>query len=193
MTFLKQGISMYSRNSFLLLLLIFPTFVRADGVVSGPDVDKKVPSLPVYDGTGSNKEKDVDYAAERKDKLTVYIFIQADKWDRPMARFLKKLDQAIAKDNEDAYLVAVWLTNDPDKTKDYLPIAQRSLQFQATALTCFTGDKTGPKDWNINADAHLTTTIATKGKVVSCSGFKSINETDVPAIMEAVKKALAKK
>jgi hypothetical protein len=184
---------MYSCYSLLSYLLIIPTFVWADDVVSGPDLDKKVPPLPVYDGTGSYKEKEVDYAAERKDKPTVYVFIQANKWDRPMARFLKKFDEAVAKEIEDAYMVAVWLTDNPDKTKDYLPIGQRSLQFQSTALTCFTGEKSGPKDWNINADAHLTAVIATKGKVVTCSGFKSINETDVPAMMEALKKALDKK
>ena len=52
-----------------------------------------MPPLKVFDATGSYKDQEVDYTAERKDQPTIYIFIQADRWDRPMARFLKKLDE----------------------------------------------------------------------------------------------------
>jgi hypothetical protein len=89
--------------------------------------------------------------------------------------------------------VAVWLTDYPDKTKEYLPLAQQSLRFQKTALTCFTGEKAGPKDWNINSDAHVTAVVTTKGKVASTFGYRSINETDAPAVLDAYKKALKKK
>ena len=108
-------------------------------VDSGPESGKKVPALKVFDATGANQDKEVDYVAECKDKPTVYVFVQADKWDRPMARFLRKLDESVRKESDDAYVVAVWLTDDADKTKTYLPRAQQSLKFQNTALTCFSG------------------------------------------------------
>ena len=152
-----------------------------------------MPPLKVFDATGPNKGKEVDYAAERKQKPTIYIFIQAEKWDRPMARFLRELDGALQKQNEDSSVVAVWLTDNPDKTKEYLPVAQQSLQYQKTALTCFTGEKAGPKDWNINALAHLTAVVTTKGKVASTFGYRSINETDAPAVQNAYTKALKDK
>src|SRR6266404_2792185 len=136
--------------------LFIPSSAWAQDISSGPYQGKKVPPLKVFDATGPNKDKEVDYAAERKDKPTIYIFIQADKWDRPMARFLRKLDEALQKEEEDSSLVAVWLTENPEKTKEYLPVAQQSLKFQRTVLACFTGEKAGPKDWNINGDAHLT-------------------------------------
>ena len=135
----------------LLLSLVLVSSVRGQEVTSGPESGVKVPALKVFDATGPHKDKDVDYAAERKDKPTIFVFIQADKWDRPMARFLRKMDEVVQKE-KDVSVVAVWLTEDPDKTKTYLPLAQKSLQFGATALTCFTGEKTGPKDWNVNAD-----------------------------------------
>ena len=109
-----------------------------------------------------------------------------------MARFMKKLDEAIGKE-EGAYVVAVWLTEDSGKTKEYLPRAQMSLQFENTALACFTGDKEGPKDWTINADAHLTAIVAHQGKVAARFGFQSLNETNVPAVIDALKKASKKK
>jgi hypothetical protein len=175
----------------LIAVLLSASLTHAQDVASGPDAGKKVPALKVFDATGASKDKDVDYVAERKNKPTVYVFIQADKWTRPMARFLRKLDEALPKENEDAYLVAVWLTDNVEKTKAYLPIAQRSLQFQNTALTCFTGEKSGPNGWGINADAHLTAVVANKGRVAKAFGYQSINETDVPAVQEALKKALA--
>jgi hypothetical protein len=173
-----------------LALLLFAASAWAQDVVSGPTKGEKVPALMVFDATGTHKDKDVDYAADRKDKPTLYVFIQADKFSRPMNRFLKVLDGKVKEDlGEYAYIVAVWLTDKPDTAKEFLPRVQQSVQYETTALTCFTGDKTGPKDWNVNADAHLTAVVANKGKVVTNFGYNSINETDVPKVREALKKA----
>lgn len=174
--------------STVSLMLMITGIVRSQDVASGPERGKETPMLKVFDATGPNKEKDVDYTAERKEKPTIYIFVQADKFDRPMARFLKKLDEAVQGEKSDALVVVVWLTEDPNKTKEYLPRAQQSLQLGSTALTCFTGDKSGPGGWNVNADAHLTA-VVTNAKVAATFGYRSINDTDVPAVFEALKKA----
>lgn len=180
-----------SRFRLLLTLQAFAfiSLAWAQDVVSGPDQGKPVPPLKVFDATGPNQGKEVDFAAERKAKPTVFVVIHANKWDRPMARFLRKLDETLKKD-EDAGVVAVWLTETPDKTKEYLPLAQQSLKFEKTILTCFIGGRAGPQDWNINSDAHLTVVIANKGKVTSVLGYRSINDTDVPAVREAYQKAV---
>jgi hypothetical protein len=39
----------------------------------------------------------------------------------------------------------------------------------------------------------LTAVVANKGKVAAVFGYQSLNETDVPAVHEALMKALAKK
>jgi hypothetical protein len=171
------------------LLPAFPAW--AADLESGPEKGQAVPALKVQDVTGPNAGREIDVPAERKDKPTVYLFVVADKWDRPMARFLKGLDEAARKEGEDAAVVAVWLADDPGKAKEYLPVAQQSLQFQATALTCFTGGKAGPEGWGVNADAHLTAVVAGKGKVTAAFGHRSVNETDVPAVRDALKKARA--
>jgi hypothetical protein len=85
--------------------------------------------------------------------------------------------------------VAVWLTDDADKSKEYLPkIAQ---YFKGAVLSVF-GGTAGPKDWAINPDAHLTAVVAHKGKVVKSFGYVSLNETDVPAVVKTLKKAITK-
>jgi hypothetical protein len=169
-----------------------PSF--AQDIVSGPEKGKAVPALKVYDVTGAHKEKDIDYVAERKDKPTIYLLIRADKFDRPMNRFMKTLDDTIVKDFKDVYVVAVWLPEDVDKTKEFLPRVQQSVSYQQTALTCFTGNaKDGPKDWNINGDAHITAVLVNKQKVTATFGYNTINETDVKAVVTALKKMLEEK
>jgi hypothetical protein len=170
-----------------LVGLVAPAPAR--GVSSGPAVGEKVPALKVFDATGENADKEVDYAAQRKDKPTAYLFVRADKFDRPMNRFMKALDGAVRKDFPDTYVVAVWLTDDVVKTKELLPRVQQSVGYGATALTCYTGGAEGPKGWNVNADAHLTAVLANKGKVAVTFGYRSVNETDVSAVRDALRKA----
>jgi hypothetical protein len=155
-------------------------------VVSGPKEAEKVPALKVHAVTGDPKDKEVDYADLRKDKPTVYVFVSAKDFGRPMFRFLKKLDEDLG---QDGMVVAVWLTDDADKSKEYLP--KISQYFKGAALTVF-GKTEGPKDWAINTDAHLTAVVANKGKVVKSFGYQSLNETDVPAVLETLKKATKK-
>lgn len=172
------------------LFLACTTSAMAQDVSSGPDKNTKVPALKVFDATGLNKDKDVDYVTERKDKPTIYLLVRADKFDRPMNRFMKGLDAAVKQETEEAYIVAVWLTDDVDKAKERLPAVQESVQYQNTALTIFTSGKDGPKDWNANADAHLTVVLANKGKVAATFGYQSVNETDVKAVRTAFRKSL---
>ena len=171
-------------------LFLLAGVARAQDVSSGPESGTKVPELKVYDATGAHKEKDVDYSADRKDKPTVYLFINAEKFDRPMNRFMKTLDGAVKKDFEGAYVVAVWVGGDADKTKELLPRVQQSVQYEATALTLFAGDKEGPKGWGVNADVRLTAVVANKAKVTARFGYQSVNETDVPKVKEALEKAI---
>lgn len=171
--------------SVSLLALLASALARAD-VASGPTPAEKVPPLKVHAVTGDPKGKEVDYAEVRNDRPTVYVFVSAKEFDRPMFRFLKKLDEDLG---DRGLVVAVWLTDNVDQSKEYLPmIAQH---FQAAALTVF-GGTAGPPDWAINSDARLTAVVAHKGKVVKSFGYRSLNETDVPEVVEALKKALGK-
>jgi hypothetical protein len=183
------------RAWFLLAFvsLLLPVLTQAQDVVTGPEKGAKVPALKVFDATGAHQGQEADYTADRKDKPTVYLFVNAEKFDRPMNRFMKTLDGAIVKDFEGVYVVAVWLTKDADKTKEFLPRVQQSVGYEATALTVFAGAAEGAKGWNVNADAHLTAVVANKGKVAATFGYESLNETDVPKVKEALSKAMKEK
>jgi hypothetical protein len=179
---------MSMRMLSLMVLCGVTLAVRAD-VNSGPAAGEQLAALKVYAATGEHKEKELDYRAERKDKPTVYVFV--NQWDRPAARFLKVLDGEIRKDADDAAAVAVWLTDDADATKEYLPKAQQSLQLENTALALHAG-KNGPDGWGLNDLAHLTVVVARGGKASASIAFVSVNETDVPKVREALRKAVKK-
>jgi hypothetical protein len=146
-----------------------------------------VPVLKAVAATGDAAGKEVDYATERKERPTLFVFVQADRWDRPVARFLRALDQALAKDRNDVQIIAVWLTDDVAKAKDYLPKAQEALQLSLTTFAVYPGDKGGPAGWGINADAHVTAVVAQDQQVSASFGFRSVNETDAPPVLKQLK------
>ena len=170
---------------------LFCGLVAAIGpqVASGPEVGASPRPFQVAAITGDHSGETVDATTDRGAKATVYVFVQADKWDRPMARFLKTLDKELEADPKlsDVRTVAVWLGDDATKSKDYLPRAQLSLQLAKTDLTVFDGDRFGPVGWSISPEAHLTAVVVRDGKVAARFGHVSVNETDVPAVMKSLK------
>jgi hypothetical protein len=165
------------------VVIVGPSF--AD-VTSGPKAGEKIAPIKVHAVTGDSQGKDVDFAALQKDKPTVYVLVSAKEFDRPMFRYLKKLEEGLP---EKSLLIAVWLTDDADKSKEYLP--KISQYFKVATLAVFDGIA-GPKDWSINSDARLTAVVANKGKVVKSIAYVSLNETDVPEVIEALKNAMKK-
>ena len=90
-----------------------------------------------------------------------------------------------------AAIVAVWLGEKAfDKHKEYLPKFQMSLKLEKTSLATFDGETSGPNNWAVNSDVHLTVVLVNKGKVTKSFAFTSVNETDVKAVLEELKKAV---
>lgn len=155
-------------------------------VESGPKAGEKIEPLKAFGVVGTVEGKEADFAAERKDAPTVYLFVKPGSWSRPMARFTKVLDDKLA-DADGAAAVAVWM-GDEEKSKEYLPKANQSLKYARTSLAVFTGDANGPNGWGINADADLTVVVAKKGKVIKTFVYGSVNDTDVKKVIEAIGK-----
>jgi len=162
--------------------------VRAD-VASGPKAGDKVEDFKAYGVVGAIEGKEGSYVQDRKGEPTVFVFVQQEHWSRPMARLLKALDKDAKEANDKAAVIAVWLTDKADAAKEYLPKAQMSLTFVNTSLGVFEGEKTGPNNWGINADAHCTVVVTKGGKVVESIALQSVNETDAKKVVEALKKA----
>lgn len=151
----------------------------------------EVKPLKVYAVTGEHAGKEIEYTAERKAEKTVVIFVNAEQWARPVARYLKVLDTKLndgIAGAEKAAVVAVWLTGEPEKIKEYLPKAQQSLNFSKTALTVFEGQVAGPDGWNADIAAQLTVVVIEDGKEQQRFSYKSTNEADVPELIKSLEK-----
>lgn len=177
------------------LLLSLAAAVFAGGyapadVESGPKAGEKVSELKVHALSGTNEGKDVDYAADRKDEPTVYLFVNAEKFGRPVHRFIKTLDEKLPGVSDKAAVVAVWVGGEADKNKEYLPKIKK--YYDHTALTVFGGDANGPNGWAVNQSAHLTAVVVQAGKVVKSFAYESVNDTDVAAVEAELKKAVGK-
>lgn len=156
-----------------------------------PAYSAEVKPLKVFAVTGEHAGKEVDYTAERKTETTVILFVNAEQWSRPTARYLKTLDTQINKGipgAEKAVVIAVWLTSEPAKIKEYLPKAQQSLDFSKTALTVFEGQVAGPDGWNADIAAQLTVVVVRDGEEKARFSYKSTNESDVPEVVKALEK-----
>jgi hypothetical protein len=181
----------------LSVALLAVPFASADDD-SGPKAGSKIEKLKAFGVTGPVENKEADFAADRKDAPTIYLFVAAMEGGipvggRPAARFMKKLDEEIGK-LDGAKIVAVWLGEKAfDKHKEYLPKINMSLKFENTQLTAFDGEKSGPNGWAINGDTHVTAVVANKGKVLKSFAFTSVNETDVRAVLGELKKSVDKK
>ena len=172
----------------VLCVLAFASVAAAD-IESGLKAGEKVPALKAFGLVGATENKETDFAADRKDEPTVYLFVQSEHFSRPMARFLNELDGKIGVAGEKAAAVAVWVGDKSfEKDKDRIPKIHTSLKFEKTAIAAFEGEKSGPNGWGVNPDAHLTVIVVNKGKVVKSFAFTVVNDTDVPAVLKELQK-----
>ncbi len=169
----------------VLSFLLATGSVFAD-VSSGPKENEKAAPLKVFAVSGEPKDKEVDYVMLRQDQPTVYVFVSGKDFDRPMFRYLKKLEEDLGLDG---LVVAIWLSDDADQAKEYL--GRITSYFNSAALTVF-GKAAGPDAWSINSEARLTAVVVHNGRVVKSFAYQSLNETDAPEVAQTLKKAIKK-
>jgi hypothetical protein len=156
-------------------------------VESGPAAGSAVEPLTVFAVTGDVQNQETDYVKQRDGKPTVWFFVPADKWSRPTAGLLRDIDQKLGGVADDGKVVAVWLTDDVPKAKQYMPIADGALKPQRTAFTVYEQDADGPAEWGVNTDADVTVVVTRGGKVLKSFGFVSANSTVADDVLAVLK------
>jgi hypothetical protein len=167
----------------LAIPLLWTGLLQAQ-VDSGPAAGSAAKPFKTVALAKDEDPREIDFISQRGDKPTIFLFVQADTFDRPIARFMRTLDQDLVKNRDDVNVIAKWLTDDVDKSKTYLPRARESLKLSQTTFTVFPGEKTGPDGWAVNGDARLTAVVVEKGKATASFGYRSVNETDVPSVIK---------
>ncbi|MFM7316360.1 MAG: hypothetical protein ACKO85_19280 [Isosphaeraceae bacterium] len=174
-----------SLTSVILYFSFFIVFSSAASLLMADD-DKKtaVPALNAVVCVGDNAGQKTDLAKARASLPTIYMFIQGDKWDRPIARLLRELDTKVKDQISDGRIIAIWLSNNEvDRYAEHLPRVQQSLKLTMTTYAAWPGDPFGPADWNINRDDHVTIVTTRNGKISGRHTFHSTNEGDAPKIL----------
>lgn len=177
-----SGTTAWMRAVVLSSVLAIGTAATVRGEVpSGPQPGQAAAALKAFAITGDPKERDVEFASVVKETPTIVVFVVAKEFDRPMFRFLKTLDGDLPNGTR---LLAVWLADDAAKSKEYLP--KITQYFNRATLAVFDG-VAGPDGWGVNLDARLTAVVLKNGKAVKSFGYVSLNETNVPEVLEALK------
>lgn len=175
---------------FLFSTAALVATVRSAAVAAGPTVDAPVPPLNAQVMQADGRFEDANLTAAIGAKPAVLLFVNARRWDRPVARFVKTLDTKLREFSATAEVKMVWPVEDVEATRDYLPRAARSLQLQHTASAVLRDDGSGPAGWNLTTDATLTAVVVHRGKTSAVRVFDSINETDVDGVGELLRQAL---
>jgi hypothetical protein len=176
----------------VLCLAVFGLAEMARGDLdSGPTVGEVVPKLKVTMVTGDQAGQEVDATEVRGERPTVYLFVPADRFDRSVAGYLKKIDEALGKEGKESGAVVIWYSDTPEATRDYLARVQMSLKFAHSAVGVFPSLATPPDGWVLHQRAVMTAVVVRGRKVRAKFGYGSVNATVASEVVDALEKALA--
>lgn len=176
----------------MLTVILLLSLHSLDDVSIGPDKGKPLPPLSITLAVGDAKGEKKDLAKLLDKEAGVILFVSSDKWDRPVARFLREVDQHLSKEAttkntpaRKAYIV--WVTKDVKKATDYLPLVQQSIKLGPTQWAIFEGEVYDAKDWVLSGDLPLQFLLTKDGKVTQGTGLKSVQEDTIKKIPEYLK------
>ena len=170
------------------LALWLPIFLAGDSFPSGPPVGDKLGDFKSHAVFGPDAGKEFKLLDKIKASPTLVIFVH--KITRPGLQFLRPVDKYAAENDKLASHV-VWLSEDKDKTEEFLKRAEKSLNLQTPVSICLEG-KDGPAAYGLNDKVKMTVLIAKDGKVVANFALVDPNATDSRKVVVALAKALGK-
>ena len=156
---------------------------------SGPKVGEKLGDAKVKGVFEPIEGKELNLLDRAKKEPTVVIFVH--KLTRPTFRLLKELDKAAAAE-EGLNATFVWLTDDVEKTKEFLDRAKGSLSFKSAVAISVDGNA-GPNGYGLNDQVDVTVVLAKDAKVTGNFALVGPNETSAPKIVAAIRELVKKK
>jgi hypothetical protein len=119
------------------------------------------------------------------------ICVFARKTSEPLASLVKQIDEKIGEKNDTLKSFVVVMTKDGDKTEEALKKLAKEASVKHVPLTMI-GEKDGPPDYEISADADVTVLMWNQGKVKVNFAYKGeLTEKDVKTIVSGIPKLLS--
>ena len=166
-------------------------FLAGGDFPSGPQVGDKLPPCKIQAFSGPDAGKEVELVKQIKGAPALVVFVH--KITRPALKLMRPIDKAAAEQIEAKKLHGqiVWLSEDKEKTEEYLKRAKDSLNLQTPIGICLDG-KDGPAAYGLNDKVTLTILLIKDVKVVGNFALADPNETDARKILPALKKLVTK-
>ncbi|MFT3882372.1 MAG: hypothetical protein QM703_22315 [Gemmatales bacterium] len=176
---------------FTLPLLLLFCWSDDKEIVAGPELNKPIPSLKTLQIVGDQADKEIDWKETAKTKPTLIVFVRCDKWDRPVARVLKQLDDALVaarNDLPDTHIAFVWISKDGERAREYLPKVQQSLKMQASSWNHFNGEVYDATGWQLSGDGALNIVLVKDNKAVWGRAYSTMQESIAKQVMMELKR-----
>lgn len=167
---------------------VVAALVGLASVVSGPQKGDPLPEAKAKGQYEPIEAKEFSLLDKAKTEPSLLVFVQ--KLTRPTFRLIRKLDE-FAAENATLNAQFVWVSDDLEKTEEFLKRAKPSLAMRSPVSVAI--DKNGPASYGFNDQAGITILVVEKGVVTANFAFADPNETDARPILETVRKTLAKK
>lgn len=172
-------------------VLFTASLLLAGDLPSGPQVGKKLTPFKILAFSGPDAGKEVEFI--KKDKGPPMLLIFVHKITRPALKFLRPVDKFVTEQEEGKLQAQiVWLSEDKDKTKEFLERAKNSLNLE-TPIGISLDGKDGPGAYGLNDQVALTVLIAKNAKVEANFALVDPNETDAPKVLRTLAKLTGKK
>jgi hypothetical protein len=119
------------------------------------------------------------------------VCVFARKTSEPLASLVKQIDKKIGEDSSLKSFVVI-MTKDGEKTGEDLKKLAKDASVKNVPLTMI-GEKDGPPDYEVSADADITVVMWNKHTVKANYGFKGeLTDKDIETIMSGIPKVLSK-
>lgn len=176
--------------SFLCLISLSAALAQDESFPSGPKAGEKLGEVKVFAFSGPDAGKEVQLFKQATGPALV-VFVH--QLTRPAFQFMKPVDKFAAELAEDKLQTHfVWLTDDKEKTEEFLKRAQNSLNLQSPVSICLEG-KDGPPTYGLNDKVILTVLLSKDNKVVANFAFVDPSGRDSKKVLAAMAKLMGKK
>jgi predicted transcriptional regulator len=118
------------------------------------------------------------------------VCVFARKTSEPLASLVKQIDQKIGENGKLKSFVVV-MTKDVEKTALALKKLAKEASVKNVPLTMI-GEKNGPPDYEISAEADITVLMWNEGKVKVNFAYKGeLTEKDIDTVVSGIPKVLS--
>lgn len=174
-----------------LISLTLAFLLASDAPSSGPKVGEKLSSFKVLALSGPQAGKDIELVEAGAKGPTLLIFVHY--FDRPAFRCLKPVDIYAGQLAEHKLTThIIWLSDDLEKTRQFLERAKNSLNLRSAVGISRDGPN-GPKAYALSDRVTYSILLAQEGKVVANLALVGANDTDAPRVLAAIAKVMGKK